>query len=198
MNTYAPPYESPIEDAFAWAIAKHLNPACDLQKQVEVPTFTGGFRLDFLAVSLSPRHKIALECDGKEFHDYTRDMFRDAIIIGCTDVDSIYRFGGRDIWYHLDDALYTLSTREPELFSDRGRCNLKQLAARDTRIYDGTEFIINHGTSELPPIWIRALRRHHPNPVWKRLFDYASAHRNLCLDEIIRRSDEEGLKWFTD
>ncbi len=196
MNTYAPPYDSPIEDPFAWAFAKHLDPTYDLLKQVEVDTFVGGFRLDFLAVS--SRQKVALECDGKEFHNYIRDMFRDSIIIGCTDIDSIYRFGGRDIWYHLDDALYTLTTREPELFSGRGRCNLKQLAAPGTRIYDGTEFLINQGTSELPPLWIRALRRNHPNPVWKRLFDYASAHRNLSLDEIIQRSEEEGLKWFTD
>lgn len=196
MNTYAPPYESPIEDSFAWEFAKHLDPAHDLQKQVEVNTIVGGFRLDFLVVT--SQRKIGIECDGKEFHDYTRDMFRDAIIIGCSDIESIYRFGGKDICFHLNDALYTLTLREPDLFSSRGRGNLKRLASRDSQIYDCAEFIINNGTVDSPPIFIRALRRHHPNPVWKRLFDYAHANQNLNLDEIIQQSDRDGLKWFTD
>lgn len=196
MPDYHPPYDSPIEDMFAWSLAKYMNPDLALHTQVEIDTFAGRFRLDFLATS--PNCKIGLECDGKEYHRYDRDMFRDSIILGATSIDAIYRFGGAAIHYSLDDALYTLSTVEPGLFSPRGRTNLKQLATRDPYIYDGTEFIIRFSTRDTPSIWIRALRRDHPNPVWKRLFAYAEAHSTLSLDAMIQKSDEEGLKWFTD
>src|SRR5205809_6465674 len=128
MLDYRPPYESPIEDMFAWALTKHINPDLELQKQVDVDTCVGRFRLDFLATSQS--RKIGLECDGREYHSYDRDMFRDSIILGSSPIDAIYRFGGAAINYSLDDALYVLSTVEPFLFSQRGRTNLKQLATR--------------------------------------------------------------------
>jgi hypothetical protein len=194
MQHYRPPYDSPIEDALAWTLSKHLEPSIELQPQFEVPSFAGTFRLDFLAVGGG--RQIGLECDGRKYHGYTRDMFRDSIILGSTSIDAIYRFRGSDISHRLEDALYSLSTLEPDLFSARGRTNLKQLASRSRSVFDGTEFVITVLGGET--IWMRALRRDHPNPVWKRLFTYASAHRHLPLEEIIRKSDADGMTWFRD
>jgi len=48
-SMYDPPYESPLEDCFAWALSKYLRPGTNLQKQVEVKTICGDFRVDFVA-----------------------------------------------------------------------------------------------------------------------------------------------------
>ncbi len=46
---YDPPYESPPEDIFALTIIKYLNTSIAFQKQVEVATICGKFRIDFIA-----------------------------------------------------------------------------------------------------------------------------------------------------
>lgn len=48
MATYDPPYDSPIEDLFAINAIKYLAKDCKLDKQVDVPTAFGTFRLDFV------------------------------------------------------------------------------------------------------------------------------------------------------
>jgi hypothetical protein len=194
MQHYCPPYDSPIEDTLAWTLSKHIDQNVELQQQKEVPTFAGCFRLDFLASGGG--RQLAIECDGRDYHDYTRDMFRDSIILGSSSIDAIYRFTGTDIASRIEDGLYTLSTLEPALFSARGHTNLKQLASRSRYVFDGTEFVTTHLDGKT--IRMRALRRDHANPVWRRLFAYADAHRELPLDQIIRKSDEDGLRWFRD
>ena len=68
---YAPPYDSPIENVFAYHLLKHISPSATLERQVEVDTPVGGFRLDFM---LSDEDlSIGLECDGEKFHDPWRD-----------------------------------------------------------------------------------------------------------------------------
>ena len=105
MRQYSPPYGSPIEDMLAWSFSKHLADGVTLQTQHEIATFAGRFRLDFLATC--SERLIGLECDGAAFHDYTRDMFRDSIILGCSSIAAIYRIGGADI--HLPSTmLFTL------------------------------------------------------------------------------------------
>jgi hypothetical protein len=79
-----------------------------------------------------------------------------------------------------------------------GLLNLKQLATRGASIFDGADVVIHGSTANKPSIWVWALRRDHSNPVWKRLFDYAYANRTLPLDQIIAKSESEGLKWFSD
>jgi len=75
---YDPPYESPLEDLFAWNAVKYLGETVAFDKQVEVDTICGKFRLDFLAVS--PESRVAFECDGVEYHEPRRDEWRDAMI----------------------------------------------------------------------------------------------------------------------
>lgn len=81
-------YESPIEDIFAWHITKYLDPSVNFYAQYPVKTICGKFRLDFL-VDFRGR-RIAFECDGKNFHEPGRDLWRDAMILGTEQVDVIF------------------------------------------------------------------------------------------------------------
>ena len=78
-SMYDPPYESPLEDTFARGLSKFLRPGTNLEKQVEVTTICGDFRLDFVATTMAGR-RVAYECDGAEFHDAQRDEWRDSVV----------------------------------------------------------------------------------------------------------------------
>ena len=133
-SMYDPPYESLLEDAFAWGLSKVLSPGTILEKQVEVKTICGDFRLDFVATAVAGR-QVAYECDGAEFHEQQRDEWRDAMILGANAVDSIIRLRGSDLTYHLDDVLWLLSKWDPDMFSDRSQKILFQLASDRARYH---------------------------------------------------------------
>jgi hypothetical protein len=127
LGIYRPPYDSPLEDWFAYNLDKYLSDETKFATQVEVKTFCGEYRLDFVATPFAGR-SVAIECDGKEFHDESRDEWRDAMILGATDFAAIYRFQGAALHYHIHDCLYLLSRWEPGIFNERGRINLERLA----------------------------------------------------------------------
>jgi hypothetical protein len=127
LGKYHPPYDSPLEDLFAYNLDKYLAEKAKLSTQVEVKTFCGDYRSDFVATPHGGR-PVAIECDGKEFHDESRDEWRDAMILGATGLAAIYRFPGGALHYHMEDCLYLLSRWEPGLFNERGRVNLERLA----------------------------------------------------------------------
>ena len=133
--SYSPPYGSPLENDFAYQVVKHLDVAVDLQAQYHVETICGLFIVDFVAVSSSGRH-VGFECDGKEFHNASRDEWRDAMILGSEELDAIYRLRGADIIHQLDNILFLLSRCETELFSERGRRNLISLAHPEVRDFE--------------------------------------------------------------
>lgn len=131
---YDPPYDSPIEDCFAYNLVKYISRFADFDKQVWVDTSLGKFRMDF--VVNSGGSKIAFECDGKVYHDYVKDEKRDEAILESGAVDTIYRITGVDINYHLEDCLYFISQLNPEIFSSRGMLNLETLLSDDARRED--------------------------------------------------------------
>ncbi len=131
---YSPPYDSPIEDLFAYNAIKYLADDVELTTQVPINTICGRFVLDFVAVSPTAG-KIAIECDGKEFHEESRDEWRDAMILGCGFVDVIYRLRGSDIHYHIEDLLYLISRRDPNVISERGAINLASLATAEAKSF---------------------------------------------------------------
>lgn len=92
---FDPPYESPLEELFALNAIKYLDDSVDFQKQVSVETICGQFRIDF--VIDTGLKKVAIECDGKESHNKSRDEWRDAMILGAGAVDVIYRLRGGDL-----------------------------------------------------------------------------------------------------
>ncbi len=186
---FDPPYDSPIEEAFAWAITKHLHPDVRFDKQVEQVTLLGTFRVDFVAYY--DQVAVGFECDGEEFHEPFRDECRDAMILGDGLLDAIYRIRGKDIHHHVDDCLYLMSRWDPKLFSVRAHVNLKNLSTQDARKcwppgadtvllrYQGSPFsIVLERRSRIIP---KGERRH-----WEFLHAYAIANGIKNVDDLVQ------------
>lgn len=193
---YEPPYDSPIEDIFARSLGRYVNPNLRLDKQIEVNTPWGVFILDFVIECKSKR--IAFECDGKDFHNSTRDEWRDAMILGEGHVDTIYRLRGTDLIHHTDDCLFVISTLEPQIFSRRGKVNLEVLASTVIKEDLYFKMSLDKNSSEgsrlmplgFPPFFIYLVResRHIPEgetALWKSHYSYALKNRGLALDNLI-------------
>jgi len=192
--SYSPPYGSPLENDFAYQVVKHLDVAVDLQAQYHVETICGLFIVDFVAVSSSGRH-VGFECDGKEFHNASRDEWRDAMILGSEELDAIYRLRGADIIHQLDNILFLLSRCETELFSERGRRNLISLAHPEVRDFEinpeETNIYVAFGDEEFSPInRIHLARRHREIPAgrrqfWQTAYQFAANIGGGSLDAVI-------------
>jgi hypothetical protein len=191
---YDPPYDSPIEDAFAKSATKFLNREVILYTQVEIPTICGLFRLDFVAID-SDGKKTGFECDGKEFHDESRDEWRDAMILGSSDIDEIYRISGKEITYRIDDVFYSISIWSPWLFDDRQKYNLSRIASeeltkRNVQTED-TVFSVNYVDAESGQLNQFRLEKRHKNipegrrQFWQCAFRYAKDLWGGNLDEIM-------------
>ena len=128
---YDPPYDSPIEDKFAYNFVKYAALDCSLVNQHPVETICGKFIIDFVIVSNNGKH-IGVECDGKDFHDASRDEWRDAMIIGDGHLDVIYRIKGEDITYQIENVLYLMANIDQTAFSDRALINLKILTSANS------------------------------------------------------------------
>lgn len=184
--------ESPIEETFAYECSKYLNDGVSFDSQLEVTTGHGGFRIDF--VLSQPNQRVAVECDGQDFHEPFRDEFRDAILLGEGHFDTIYHFRGCDIFYFPEDCLWIIAREDPPLFSDRGRLQLNQLHKLEIIP------ILSTGESRVLCDWteplkrrMRAFRRnryqyskHNPAwPHWKTLYRLASQHPYTNLDQLL-------------
>ena len=121
--------DSPIEDLFYYDFQKVMSEEGTIHRQVECLTPVGAFRLDFMLQL--PDRRVGFECDGKDFHDEEADSIRDRAIIDAGHVDRIYHLRGRDIHFRLHDALDLIAAQDKEVFSARGRANIKALASRD-------------------------------------------------------------------
>jgi len=130
---YEPPYESPIEEAFAWDLSKRLAAAATLQKQVLLPTQLGMFRCDFL-LTTPTGVQVAIECDGRAFHRPNRDRFRDAAILADTEVQAVLRFSGRDIYQHSPDVVFIVGRLIPGIFSERGQSIVNKLCSPEAAL----------------------------------------------------------------
>jgi hypothetical protein len=182
---YDPPYDSPIEDVFAVTAYKYLHEGCELQKQVEVPTICGTYRLDFRIVRGGYR---------REYHDSHRDEWRDALIFGANGTDIIYRLRGCDLTYHTEDLLYLMSRADPYFFSDRGRSNLSRLASEEARASDGDlsprELVTYRYDPEQPNqgmryIWLQRWTRYVPpnrRALWWDWWRHAPRYAGHCKD----------------
>ena len=159
-------------------------------------TICGRFVLDFLIESPS-LGKTAFECDGKEFHNKSRDEWRDAMILGATNINTIYRLRGSDLTYHINDVLYVIANYTPDIFSGRGVLNLKQLASKEIlhrtfNLYDTIDLISfpENEAGDMSRIYIE---RHHKNipdgktQFWQTLYEFAVAEEGGNLDEIINK-----------
>lgn len=203
---YNPPYDSPLEDDFAYHITKYLEPTISFTPQYEVKTICGTFRLDFVAEVAGV--KIGFECDGKDFHNESRDEWRDAMILGSKGINAIYRMRGADLYYHINDILYFIAKWNPELFSKRGVLNLQALASDAVRTNNDENskcvaFIRYQENENKVPIDIIVRKLFIDKNVGRQFlvtaYNFAQSVGGGNLDEVIRkyraqRSDDE-LDW---
>lgn len=125
---YIPPYDSPIENLFAFHFCHYARDDIEMIPQYAVETICGRFVLDFLLIDKSG-YKVGVECDGRDFHNEYRDEWRDAMILGDNHLQAIYRLRGCDITYSIEDILYIMNELEPEYFNDRAKSNLSVLVS---------------------------------------------------------------------
>lgn len=191
QSGHEPPYDSPLEAQLAYFLPKYIEDAAKFFKQYQVVTLRGTFKLDFLVDS--PKGKFGFECDGKDFHDFHRDLFRDALILGSSDVVSIHRITGADIHNRLDDALFAISKVEPDAFSERGRTNLWTLSTSRSNldVVDITDGAIASDNTRLLSMTIGRLSKRSKDPFWKRLFEFVVANRFLTTEELIEKARQE-------
>jgi len=131
---YEPPYDSPIEDQFAYNVVKYLKKEVQFIPQYEVHTFCATYRLDFFLTC--ENITIGIECDGSKYHDRHKDIIRDTLILGSGAVDTIFRVNGRSIYNNLNDCLWLISYFRPQVFSSRGLSNLETLASHTTKNHE--------------------------------------------------------------
>ena len=198
-SNYKPPYESPLEDIFAYNAAKYFNSSVFLRKQVEFKTICGTFRMDFLAATNTV--SIGIECDGKKYHNKSRDEWRDAMILGELNLSAIFRLRGNDLFYRMDDCLFLLSKWYPVLFSKRGLINLKALASNDVKGFDfkteDTSVIIPYTemSNSNDPIYL-TIERHAftsdrgKKSFLKQIYEFAKSQGGDNLDSLIAKYRE--------
>jgi hypothetical protein len=214
-SVYSPPYDSPIEDAFAFNIVKYLEKGVELIPQYEVITSRGKFILDFI-LKTPNKEIIAIECDGREYHDFFRDAFRDAFILKENDIDEIIRFTGKYINYYFEACLFFMLKYHPELFSLKGLINIETLAemkkvtipfpdynidkkfgAEDVRIHC---LKVNYEESyvEDPFQSILVIRRVKDGfQGWQRFYDFAIENSHIKnIDDLVKTYEENTReKW---
>lgn len=123
--------DSPIETLLDYKLSKYVDDRARIFQQYPIRTQCGTRIIDFVIERDSVR--IGIECDGRDFHVYERDLWRDAVILGTGEIDVIYRLSGSMITNHPDDCLFIIAYQSPLMFSDRGRLNLDRLASVEVK-----------------------------------------------------------------
>lgn len=115
FDLYKYSYDSPIERILGELLAKCLpNRMVSIIPQLEINTTGGNFVLDFLLIAEGKKY--AIECDGRGFHDYLHDLYRDGILLGERFIDGMIRFTGSDLTKYPHICLLFLSRIAPSLF----------------------------------------------------------------------------------
>lgn len=189
---YLPPYDSPIEDIFARNYVTYAADNLTFTPQVRVNTLCGVFVLDFL-IEDELGYRVGIECDGKNFHDASRDEWRDAMLLGEQHVDVIYRVRGNDIVYYIEDILYMLAKLEPSLFKPHATHNLDVLASVEAqqmpKSRHSESYICAYNNDE-DIGFLHLSARRHAMPVserrfWQAAYNYALSVGGGKLDDVI-------------
>ena len=145
---YEPPYPGAVQDELAWHLVKYLREDAVLHSEVEVEVPPGPghgpafFTLDLVvdvplevgAGDPPAVRRVAFETDsGRTLRDHERRLRRDATLLAHGAIDTVYRLRGSDLLGHMNDVLYLASQWDADVFSERGRINLKTLASPEAR-----------------------------------------------------------------
>lgn len=148
-----PPYPGAIQDELAWHLVKYLREDARLRSEVGVeigpssarPAGPGHgpayFTLDLVVdvpVDGLPggTRRVVFEAGspGRDaLRDHDRLLRRDATVLACGAADTVYRLRGSDLLHHMDDVLFLASQWDADVFSERGRINLRTLASPEAR-----------------------------------------------------------------
>lgn len=207
---YAPPYERPIEDEFAWHLVKYLDPQAGVQYQARVETPAGPFWVDFLVELPGPQgtvRRIGFEIS-EPAAEAEADALRDALLVGQGALDALFRFNSEDLLYRLHDALWCVRAWDGSLFSQRGRVNLETLASLDAlrlslrpdareatmpytlpdplagQLFDGEE--LEPEVSEARTMQVLQYSAAHP-ATWTQQHEAALAHFGITPEQAGRR-----------
>lgn len=122
-------YESPAEECLGERLRSVIDPTAKYQTQVWVNTWAGPFRLDILLTDKDGR-RIAIEVDGKDFHEPVRDHWRTVFIVGDRQADVVYRVLARDLKINLVGVLAGLAAMEPLCFRQAEILRWKEITDR--------------------------------------------------------------------
>lgn len=134
-NPFPGPFDSPLEERFADALRPHIAADVRVNQQQVFYTVLGRFVIDFV-FTFPDGFRLAVECDGAEFHERTADAWRDAALISEHRIDLMVRLDGRFLYAVPADVLYLLSTIAPGLVSARGRQNIEKLSTGAVKRYN--------------------------------------------------------------
>lgn len=127
---YNPPYESAMQDDFAWHLAKYIREDATLDTATHFHTSHGSTTLDF--VLNVQGQKIAFVCMGiRSKEQIAQDEACFGELLAQGKIQMLYRLRGIDLYFHIEDCLYLISQSQPHLFHERGLINLKRLASED-------------------------------------------------------------------
>lgn len=187
--------ESEIERIFYSEICKVISDKIKFEPQFEISTICGNFRIDFYFELNGKR--IGIECDGKEFHKGSRDSFRDAILLGDNHIDEIFRFKGKDVFYHIHKSIFMIFFLHPNFLSERGKINLQnRLGGENRRLIEESfeEILIEYVTV---PILVDGIKenqlelkwkRREESAFWEKTYDYIKKKGGGNLDKLIEES----------
>jgi len=184
--------DSPIEVLLDYHLAKYVDDAATIYSQYPVRTICGMRFLDFVLERANVR--VGLECDGRDFHLYEKDLWRDAVILGTGEVDAIYRFSGSAITYRAADCLFAVAASDPVMLSERGRVNLQQLlstAMRNTQGVNGIYRLEYEDEERGRPVSDVIQRRSLDLPRLYWRWAFASATGLSDLDDIMAAAFNE-------
>ena len=208
----APPYSGAVQDEFAWHLVKYLPETARLQSDVpvEVPTASGPalYTVDFVvevptaSEPGAPLRRVGFEfSDGRSLRDHDLRLRRDATLLAAGALDTVYRMRGSDLMAQIEDALFLASRWDPDLFSERGRINLRTLSSPEARALrlrpeqpsvlvpyrtdgDDVERELWHiANGRLPHVFLRRLDRRFPD-VWR---SYAAPLASARIHAMPRR-----------
>ena len=148
-----PPYPGAVQDELAWHLVKYLREDARVTSEVgvEIPEARGHgaayFTLDLVVdvpvggadgTSAGQTRRVAFEAgSARGLRDHDRLLRRDATVLAAGAADTVYRLRGSDLLHHMADVLFLASQWETpgdgDLFSERGRINLRTLASPEAR-----------------------------------------------------------------
>jgi len=133
-----------IENIFYKRLKSYLSSEVQVDHQFPVETQCATYWLDFkiqysqemnLKQDNSRQEvRIGIECDGREYHDWEYDFWRDSLILGTGKVDEIIRITGHQIYLYVHSCIFNLGRWYPWILGGRSSATEKDVYAALERI----------------------------------------------------------------